>query len=288
MWRPARPAICAISAGAQPARRLAVELDDAREGDMVEIHVEAHADRVGGDEIIDLARLEQSDLRVARARRQRAQDHGGAAALAPHQLGQREHVGDGEGDDGAARRQARHLLGADIAQGGKARAADELRLGHEPPQQRADRVGAEQHGLGQAARVQQPVGEDMAALGVAAELDLVDGEEIDRPVERHRFDGADEIGGIGRDDLLFAGDERHRALALERNDAVVVLAGQQPQREADHSGAVAEHALDGEMGLAGIGRPENGQDARGVRKNAHHLSIGAPAAKGKGRWIATR
>ncbi len=178
---------------------------------MVEIHVEAHADRVGGDEIIDLARLEQSDLRVARARRQGAQHHGGAAALAPHQLGEREHVGDGEGDDGAARRQARHLLGADIAQRGKARPADELRLGHESPQQRANGVGAEQHRLAAAARVQQPVGEDMAALGVAAELDFVDGEEIDRTVERHRFDGADEIGGVGRDDLLFARDQRDGA-----------------------------------------------------------------------------
>ena len=41
------------------------------------------------------------------------------------------------------------------------------------------RVGAQEHGLFLAARVQQPVGEDMAALGIGAELDLVDDEEGD-------------------------------------------------------------------------------------------------------------
>ena len=81
-------------------------------------------------------------------------------------------------------------------------------LGHQPLHQRPDRLGAQEHGLGHAAGVQQPVGEDVAALGIGAELDLVHREEFDRPVERHRLDGADEIGGVGRDDLLLAGDQR--------------------------------------------------------------------------------
>ena len=51
-------------------RRPAVELHEPGEGDMVEIHVEAHADRVGRDQVIDLARLEEPDLRVAGARAQ--------------------------------------------------------------------------------------------------------------------------------------------------------------------------------------------------------------------------
>ena len=167
---------------------MAVELDGARERDMVQIHVEAHADRVGGDKVIDLARLEQSDLRVPRARAERAQHHGGAAALAPDQLGQREHIGDRKGDDGAARRQSRHLLGADIAQRRKARAAHELDVGHEAADEAADRLGAQEHGLGEPARVEQPVGENMAALAVAADLDLVHREKLDRAVERHRFE----------------------------------------------------------------------------------------------------
>ena len=45
-----------------------------------------------------------------------------------------------------------------------------------------------------AARVQQAVGEDVAALGVGAELDLVDGQELDLALQRHGLDGADEIG----------------------------------------------------------------------------------------------
>ena len=70
-------------------------------------------------------------------------------------------------------------------------------------------VGAQQHGLVRAACVQQAVGEDVAALGIGAELDLVDGEELHLAVERHGFDGADEIARAGRDDLLLAGDQRH-------------------------------------------------------------------------------
>ena len=73
-----------------------------------------------------------------------------------------------------------------------------LDVGNQPPHQRLDRVGAEKHRLGQTARVQQAGGKDMAALGVSAKLDLVDGEEIDRPIKRHRFDGANEVGRVGR------------------------------------------------------------------------------------------
>ena len=40
--------------------------------------------------------------------------------------------------------------------------------------------------------VQQPVGEDVAAVGVGAKLDLVDGDELGGAVERHGFDGAGE------------------------------------------------------------------------------------------------
>ena len=43
-----------------------------------------------------------------------------------------------------------------------------------------------------AARMQQPVGEDMPALGVGAELDFVDREELDLALERHRLDRAEE------------------------------------------------------------------------------------------------
>jgi hypothetical protein len=35
------------------------------------------------------------------------------------------------------------------------------------------------------------------------------------------------------------------------------FASQQAQREPDHAATVAKHAVDGEVSLAGIGRPEN-------------------------------
>ena len=54
---------------------------------MVDVDVEAHADGVGGDQIVDVAGLVERHLRVAGARRQRAQHHGGAAALAADQFG---------------------------------------------------------------------------------------------------------------------------------------------------------------------------------------------------------
>ncbi len=60
-------------------------------------------------EIVDVAGLIERDLRIARARRQRAQHHRGTAALAPDQFGDRVDLVRGEGDDGGPARQPRHL-----------------------------------------------------------------------------------------------------------------------------------------------------------------------------------
>ena len=49
----------------QAAVAAAVEFLEAGEGDMGDVHVEAHADGVGGDQIIDLAALEHRHLGVA-------------------------------------------------------------------------------------------------------------------------------------------------------------------------------------------------------------------------------
>ena len=62
-------------------------------------------------------------------------------------------------------------------------------------------------------------------------------------------------------DLLFAGDERDLVGADAGGDLVVDLAREQAQRQADDADVVAEHALDGEMGLAGVGRPEHRRHA---------------------------
>ena len=66
----------------------------------------------------------------------------------------------------------------------------------------------------------------------------------------------------GRIFFLFAGDQRDARPAFDTNNPVVVLAGQEPQGKTDHPRRVAEHPLDREMGLPGIGRPQDGQRPR--------------------------
>ncbi len=85
--------------------------------------------------------------------------------------------------------------------------------------------------------------------------------KCDVEIARHRLDGGDPEARIRRLDLLLAGDERHRVGADPLHGAVIDLARQQPQRQADQPGRMRQHPLDGEMGLAGIGRAQHGGDA---------------------------
>ena len=157
-----------------------------------------------------------------------------------------------------------------------------MRARQQPLDHRPHGLGAEHQRLLAAAAIEHAVGEDVAAFEIGAELHLVDGEEGDVEIARHRLDGRHPVARIRRLDLLLAGDERDRLGAHARRDLVVDLARQQPQRQPDDAGGMAEHALDGEMGLAGIGRPEHGGDAgaagagvaigRGGEGNGHRRS----------------
>ena len=80
------------------------------------------------------------------------------------------------------------------------------------------------------------------------------------PLDRHAFGGAQEIARLRRDDPLLAGQQRDLLLALHRDDPVIDLARQQPQREADHARRMAAHPLDRQVGLAGVGRSEDRPD----------------------------
>ena len=262
----------------EPPHPPAVELRPPREEDMLQVHVEAHADGVGGDQEVHLAGLEHADLRVARARRQRTHDHGRAAAPPAHELGDGVDVLDREGHHRAARRQAREFLDSRVAQGGKPRARDDLDSRHQTADQAADRVRADEHGLLAPAHVEQPVGEDVAALAIGRKLDLVDGQEI-RLALGHGLDGAQKITRLGRLDALFAGDERDRARAFQRHHLVVVLARQQTQGKAHHAGAVRQHPLDRHVGLAGVGRPQDRGYPR-VRVGGGHDAILTRRARG--------
>ena len=228
----------------QPAVAAAVEFLEPGEGDVGNVHVEAHADGIGGDEIVDLAALEHRHLGVARGRRERAHDHRGAAAEAPKHLGERIDLLCGEGDDGGARRQARELDASAVTERGEARAADDLGIGEKLADDRPKRVRAEDERFLAAAGAEHSVGEDVAALGIDAELRLVDRREGEIALvssaflaDGHAFGGAQEVARVGRDDALLAGEERNLALALHGDDPVVDLAREQAQREADDSGA---------------------------------------------------
>jgi methionine aminopeptidase len=199
-WRPARPAIWPSSAG-EVAELVAVELAVLREGDVVDIEIEAHADGVGGDQVVDVAGLVERDLRVAGARAERPEHDRRAAALAADQLGDGVDLVGREGDDGRAARQARQLLRTGIGEMRQARPGDDGNALQQLLQNAAHGRRAEQQRLLPAAQMQDAVGEDMAALEIAGELHLVDGDEGGIRLARHGLDRADRIARAGRHDL---------------------------------------------------------------------------------------
>ena len=212
----------------EAARAPAVELAQASEGDMVDVHVEAHADRVGRDQEIDFAGLEELDLRVAGARAERPHHHRRPAAMAADQFGDGVDRVGGERDDGAPPRQAGEFLLTVIAQGRQPLTEPDRGVGTEAADKRRNGRRAEQHRFRQPARVQKPVSKNMTALRVGAELDFVDGEEFNLAVERHRLDRADEILRVGGDDLFLAGDQGDVRLSSRLDHPVVDFARQKP------------------------------------------------------------
>ena len=254
--------------GAQGTHPRAVELVARCKGHMVHIHVQAHADGVSRHQEIHIAALIQLDLGVAGAGAERAQHHRRAAALAADQFGDAVNILGGKSHHRRTAGQAGELFRAGIGKVRKARAGDEPGLGNETLNGAAHGVAAEQHGFFQPAGMQQPVGEDMAALGVGTKLDFVDHQAGHRNVQRHRFHGADIETRIFGDDLFLARDQRDFLGAAQLDDAVKDFAGQKAQRQSDHAGFVRQHALDGEEGLAGIG---GSQDRR-------HLGSGKGAS----------
>ena len=111
--------------------RVAVEFSLLGEGDMVDIEIEPHADRVGGNEEIDIAVLVEFDLRVAGPRAERAENHGSASTLATDQLGDCIDLVSGKGDDGRPARQPRDLLRSCIKELGEPRSFDDSQPGQQ-------------------------------------------------------------------------------------------------------------------------------------------------------------
>ena len=239
----------------------AVELLVRREGHVVDIEVEPHADRVGGHEVVDMAGLVELDLRVAGARRQRPEHHRGTAALAADELGDGVDLLGREGHDGGAVRQPRNLLLAREGQLREPRPGDHVHAGNQRLDDGPHGERADQERLVAAALVQETVGEDVAAVEVGRELNFVNRHEGEVEVARHRLDGGDPIARPVGLDLLLAGHEGDVVGAGLLDHALVDLARQKPQRQTDHAAVVPEHAVDRVVRLAGVGRPEHGGDA---------------------------
>ena len=99
----------------------------------------------------------------------------------------------------------------------------------------------------------------MATLGISTKLDFVNAQEINAHRYGHRFHGTDGIFGLGRGNLFFAGNQRHVRRTHLFHQPRIDFTGKQPQRQANDTAPIGNHALDGIMRLAGIGGSKNGR-----------------------------
>ena len=269
----------------QPPVAASVEFLQPREGDMGDVHVEPHADRVGGDQIVDLAALEHRHLGVASRGGERAHDDRGAALEAAQHLGEAVDLLGREGDDRRARGKAGELGRAGVAQRREARARDDFGAGQQLADEGLEALRPEDQRFFASPRTQHAVGEDMATLGINAELRLVDRGKGEVALfvflaNRHALGGAQPVARLRRHDPLFPGQQRDRIGAFHRDHPVIDLAREEAQREADHARRMGAHPLDGEMGLAGVGRAKNGPD-EAVAGGGHGCECGMAHAKCK-------
>src|ERR1700730_9089379 len=120
----------------------------------------------------------------------------------------------------------------------------------------------------------------MAAVEIGAKLNFIHRHESEVEVARHRLDGRDPVTRRFRLDLFLAGNERDSGGGGWFQRAVIDLAREQPERQADHPAGIGKHPLDGVMGLAGIGRPEQHVHAAGAVRR-----IGFGGRKGNVHWL---
>ncbi len=257
----------------QAAGLAAIELGQPSEGHMVQVHIQAHADGVCCHQIVHLASLEHGHLRVAGAGAERAQHHRCATAVAANRIRRGVDVLGRKGHHRRALGDARQLLGRHIGQLGKARLGGDAHVGHQALHQGLDGRRAHEHGLLKPARIQQALGEDVATLGIAGELDFIDREELGGDVQGHALDGANPVGGRLGHDLLFAGQKRHLLRAAFHHQLVIDLARQKAQRKAHDARLVGQHALDRVVGLAGVGRPQDRRHKRIVIAHGTDLPV---------------
>jgi len=147
-----------------------------------------------------------------------------------------------------------------------------LGCGHESMHQLAHRRRAHEPRFEATPGVQQAIGEDVTAFVVRGELHLVDRHEVNLVGERHRFGRADPIIRAAWHAFLFSRDQRHAVFADTGGNAVVDLAGQQPQWQADHAAVMFEQTFYGAVRLTRVGRSEQRDTLSGIRQR-HQTSM---------------
>ena len=110
---------------------------------------------------------------------------------------------------------------------GKARARNVADAREQFLDDRAHGCSAEQHRFLAAAAMQEPVGEDVAALEIGGELNFIDGEEGDVDIGGHRLDSADPEARLCRNDFFLAGHQGNLVIADAQAHAVVNFTGEQ-------------------------------------------------------------
>ncbi len=220
-----------------------IEFAQLGEGNMVNVHIQPHANRIGGDQIIDLSGLIHLHLGIAGAGAQCAQDNRRAAALLADRLCQFIDLIDRKGDNRTAPFQAVEFLCPGIAEGRQAGAAFDHRIGDQMPDQARHAVRPQEHGFKPSPGMQQTVCENMTPLWICTELNFIDGHEINGPIHRHGFDGTDEIARIGGQDFLLPRDQGNGGHPNTGDNAVIVFPGQQAQGKADHARHLPQHAF---------------------------------------------
>ena len=103
----------------------------------------------------------------------------------------------------------------------------------------------------------------MPAIQVSGQLNLVNRDELGVEIERHGLDRRNPEARLFRDDLLFPGDQRDAVGARALHHPAIDLACEQTERQADKAGRLREHAFDGQMRLACIGRAQDGRYGAG-------------------------
>ena len=117
--------------GGQVAKLETVKFLYGGKGYVVDVKIEAHADGVCCDQIIDITILKKFNLRVAGARAETAKNHRSTATLTAYKLSDGVNILAGKSDNGGPSGQAGNLFRANIVEFRHAWTGDNIEAGDE-------------------------------------------------------------------------------------------------------------------------------------------------------------